>query len=114
MIQWERFSNFNRLVNTMAHVQRVFKKQKPATKTISVEEREGAQASIFRLMQQEQLAEEMKSLKADKEIPKNSNTPVFTIHRPARTYSCPGQKRQKSIELRSQASNTVKLEASCS
>ena len=33
MIQWERFSNFNRLVNTMAYVQRVFNKHKPATKT---------------------------------------------------------------------------------
>ena len=32
MIQWERFSSFNRLVNTMAYVQRVFKKHKPAKK----------------------------------------------------------------------------------
>ena len=30
MIQSERFTNFNRLVNTMAYVQRVFKKHKPA------------------------------------------------------------------------------------
>ena len=50
MIQWQRFSNFNRLVYTMAYVQRVFRKHKPATKTLSVEEREGAQASIFRLL----------------------------------------------------------------
>ena len=64
MIQWERFSSFNRLVNTMAYVQRVFIKHKPATKTLSVEEREGAQASIFRLLQREPFAEEMKSLKA--------------------------------------------------
>ena len=66
MIQWERFSNFNRLVSTMAYVQRVCRKHKPATKTLSVEEREGAQASIFRLLQQEQFAEEMNSLKAEK------------------------------------------------
>ena len=39
MIQWERFSNFNQLVNTMAYVQRVFRNHKPATKTLSVEER---------------------------------------------------------------------------
>ena len=70
MIQWERFNNFNRLVNTMAYVQRVFRKHKPAT--LSVEEREGAQAGIFRLLQQEQFAEEMKSLKTEKEILKNS------------------------------------------
>ena len=78
VIQWERFSNFNRLVNTMAYVQRVFRKHKPATKTLSVEEREGAQASIFRLLQQEQFAEEMKSLKAEKEIPKNSKILQFS------------------------------------
>ena len=72
MIQWERFSNFNRFVTTMAYVQRVFRKHKPATKTLSVEEREGAQASIFRLLQQEQFAEEMKSPKVEKEILKNS------------------------------------------
>ena len=62
----------------MAYVQRVFKKHKPATKTLSVEEREGAQASIFRLLQQEQFAEEMKSLKVEKEIPKNSKILQFS------------------------------------
>ena len=78
MIQWEWFTSFNRLVNTMAYVQRVFRKHKLATKTLSVEEREGAQASIFRLLQQEQFAEEMKSLKAEKEILKNSKILQFS------------------------------------
>ena len=32
MIQWERFSSFNRLVNTMAYVQRVFIKHNPQQK----------------------------------------------------------------------------------
>ena len=77
MMQWERFSIFNRLVNTMAYVQRVFRKHKPSTKTLSVEEREGAQASIFRLLQQEQFAEEMKSLKVEKEIPNNNKILQF-------------------------------------
>ena len=77
MIQWEGFSNFNRLVNTMTYVQRVFRKHTPATKTLSVEEREGAQASIFRLLQHEQFAEEMKSLKVEKEIPNNSKILQF-------------------------------------
>ena len=62
----------------MAYVQRVFKKHKPATKTLSVEEREGTHASIFRLLQQQQFAEEMKSLKAEKEIPKNSKILQFS------------------------------------
>ena len=76
--QWERFSNFIRVVNTMAYVQRAFRKHKPATKTLSVEEREGAQAGIFRLLQQEQFAEEMKSLKAEKGILKNSKILQFS------------------------------------
>ena len=74
----ERFSNFNRLVNTIAYVQRVFRKHKPATKTLRVEERKGAQASIFRLLQQEQFTEEMKTLKAEREIPKNSKILQFS------------------------------------
>ena len=77
MIQWERFSNFNRLVNTMAYVKRVFRKHKPATKTLSVEEKEGSQSGIFRLLQQEQFAEQMKSLKAENEILKNSKILQF-------------------------------------
>ena len=78
IIQWERFNNFNRPVNTNAYVLRVFKKHKPATKTLSVEKREGAQASIFKLLQEEQFAEEMKSLKAEKQIPKNSKILPFS------------------------------------
>ena len=61
----------------MAYVQRVFRKHKPATTTLSVEEREGGQAGIFRLLQQEQFAEEMTSLKAEKEILKNSKILQF-------------------------------------
>ena len=37
---------------------------------IGIEENEDAKATIFRLLQQEQFAEEMKSLEAEKEIPK--------------------------------------------
>ena len=78
----------------MAYVQRVFRKHKPATKTLSVEEIKGAQAGIFRLLQQEQFAEEMKSLMARKGNSKKQQNPqVFTIHGPARTYSCSSQNR---------------------
>ena len=99
----------------MAYVQRVFKKHKQATKTLSVEERKGAQASILRLLQQEQFAEEMKSLKAEKEIPKNSKilqfSPFIDQQGLIRAQGIIGK---KSIELRNQASNTVTLEAPCS
>ena len=72
VIQWELFSNFNRLVNAVAYVRRAISKHKPVTLIVSVEEREKAKATIFKLLQQEQFSEEMKSLMAEKEIPKSS------------------------------------------
>ena len=76
--QWERFTNFNRLVNTMAYVQRALNKHKPATLVVSIEEREKAEATIFKPLQQEQFGEEMKSLEAQKEIPKCSKLLQFS------------------------------------
>ena len=78
VIQWERFSNFNRLVNTVAYVQRALNKHRPATLIVSIEERAKATATIFKLLQQEQFGEEMKSLKAEKEIPKVSKILQFS------------------------------------
>ena len=66
VIQWERFSNFNRLVKTVAYVQRALNKHKPATLVVNIEEREKAKATIFKLLQQEQFGEEMKCLKVEK------------------------------------------------
>ena len=77
VIQWERFSNFNRLVNTVAYVQRALNKHKPATLVVNIEEREKAKA-IFKLLQQEQFGEEMKSLKAEKQVPKVSKILQFS------------------------------------
>ena len=53
-------------------------KHKPVTLIVSVEEREKAKATIFKLLQQEQFSEEMKSLRAEKEIPKSSNILQFS------------------------------------
>ena len=78
VIQWERFSNFNRLVNAMAYVRRAMSKHKPVTLIASVEEREKAKATIFKLLQQEQFREEMKSLRAEKEFPKSSKILQFS------------------------------------
>ena len=78
IVQWGRFRIFNRLVNTMAYVQRALRKMKPATKMIGIEENEDAKATIFRLLQQEQFAEEMKSLKAEKSFPKGSKILRFS------------------------------------
>ena len=78
VIQWERFSNLNRLVNTVAYVQRALNKHKPATLIVSIEEREKAKAIIFKLLQREQFGEEMKSLKTEKENPKVSKIQQFS------------------------------------
>ena len=77
VIQWERFINFNRLVNTVAYVQQALNKYKLATLVISIEEREKSKATIFQLLQQERFGEEMKSLKAEKEFPKGSKIIQF-------------------------------------
>ena len=81
-IQWEQFSNFNRLVNTVAYVQRALNKCKPATLGVSIEEREQAKSTIVKLLQQEQYGEEMKSLIAEKrkkEIPKIRKILQFSL-----------------------------------
>ena len=46
VIQWERFSNSKRLVNTVAYVQRAWNKHKPATLVVSIEEREKAKVRL--------------------------------------------------------------------
>ena len=45
---------------------------------IGIEENDDAKATFFRLLQQEQFAEEMKSLKAEKEIPKGRKILQFS------------------------------------
>ena len=65
-------------MNTLAYVQRALNKHKPATLVVSIEEREKANSIIFKLLQQEQFGEEMKSLKAEKEIAKGSKILQFS------------------------------------
>ena len=45
---------------------------------IGIEEKEDAKATIFRLLQQEQFAEEMKSLKVERKLPKGSKILQFS------------------------------------
>ena len=71
--------NFHRLVYTVAYVQRALNKHKPATLVVSIEEREKAKATIFKLLQQEHFGEEMKSLRAGKKIPKSSKILQFSL-----------------------------------
>ena len=54
----------------MAYEQRALSKTKLATKIIGIQEKETAKTAIFKLLQQEQSAEQMKSLKVEKETPK--------------------------------------------
>ena len=78
VIQWEQFSNFNRLENTVAYAQRTLSKLKPATLLVIIEEREKAKSIMFNLLQRELFGEEMKSLEAGKEIPKGSKILEFS------------------------------------
>ena len=78
VLQWERCINFKRIVSTTAYVRRAFSKYKPATLLFSNDKREKAEAIIFKLVQQEQFGKEMKSLKAEKEIPKSSKILQFS------------------------------------
>ena len=115
VIQWERFSNFNRLVNTVAYVQRALNKHRPATLVVNIEEREKAKATIFKVLQQEQFGEEMKSLKAEKEIPKGSRILQFSPFLDEEgLIRAKRQNRQEPIGLRCEASNIATLETSCS
>ena len=75
MKNWLFSTNYSVILtdlNTVAYVQRALSKYKPAELVVSIEEREKAMAIIFKLLHQEQFGEEMKSLKAEKEIPKGS------------------------------------------
>ena len=47
IVQRERFSNFNRLVNTMAYEQRALSRLKLSTKEIGIGEKEIAKATIY-------------------------------------------------------------------
>ena len=65
-------------MNTVSYVQQALNKHKLATLVVSIEEREKSKATIFKLLQQEQFGEEMKSLKAEKDIPKGSKILQFS------------------------------------
>ena len=96
VIQWARFSNFNRLVNTLAYVQRDLSNYEPRTLLVSVEEKEKGKAIIFSLLQLEQFSEEMKSFKAENEIPNGSKIlplePLLDEERP----NCTKTRKSKS------------------
>ena len=108
VIQWERFCSFIRLVNTVAYVQRALNKHKPATLVVSIEERKKAKATIFKLLQQEQFGEEMKSLKGERKGQQNST--ILSLPRWRRIYSSQRQNRQNSFEPHCKASSFATLE----
>ena len=65
-------------MNTVAYEQRALSKPKPAPLVVSIGERKKAKSIFSKLIQQEQFGEEMKSLKAEKEIPKGSKILQFS------------------------------------
>ena len=65
-------------MNTVPYIQRALNKYKLATLVVSIEETEKAKTIILKLVQQEQFGEEMKSLKAEKVIPKSNKIVQFS------------------------------------
>ena len=65
-------------MNTVVYVERALSKHKPAKVLASIQEREKATAIIFKLLQQEQFDEEMKSLKAKTEFSEGSKILQFS------------------------------------
>ena len=109
-IQSERFSNFNRVVKTVAYVQRALSKYKPATFVVCADEIGKVKTIIFKILQRDQFGEVMNSLKAEKENPK-SNKISLPLWRG--TYSSQRQNRQQLVGLQSKASIFATLETSC-
>ena len=116
VIQWEQFSNFNRLVKTIAYVQRALNKHKPAAVVVSIEESEKAKATIFSLQTttartvwwRDEISETWKG-----NSKRQQNPTILNFPRWGRTYSSQRQIRQKSIWLQCKASNFATLETSC-
>ena len=77
IVKWEKFSPFNQLVNTMAYLQRALKKTKRALKINDIEEAKITMITTSKLLQQKEFAEEIKSLKAEKENQKSTNNSKF-------------------------------------
>ena len=77
IVDWERFSKFSTLTNTVAYLQRVFSRNKPKETTLAAEELDKARNTIFRLIQEEQFPSEMKNLRADKPLSKDSKILEF-------------------------------------
>ena len=67
-VDWNRFSNFNRLVNSIAYVLRFIKRVRSTSILLSVEEREYAKQTIFKLVQQELFPNEYSALTKSQKI----------------------------------------------
>ena len=89
------------MVNIITYVQRALSKTKPLTKIVGIEEKQNAKATIFSLRQQEQFADEMKYLKIEIEVPKNSKIVQFSLFIDQRdlTSSFQRQIRQNQLDF---------------
>ena len=77
-VDWNRFSNFNRLVNSVAYVLRFIKRVRSTSILLSVEEREYAKRTIFKLVQQELFPNEFSALTKSQNISNSSKILQFT------------------------------------
>ena len=80
IFQMEQFSVFNLPVNTMAYVKRALAKRNQQKRKLESRNKKMQKLKSFKFPQQEQFANEIKSLKVEKEIPKisrNSQSSTF-------------------------------------
>ena len=91
------FSIFKLLVNTVTYVQWALRKLKSVTKIIGSKEQEKTKLTIFKILQQEQFAEDMNSLKVEKEISKSSKIWQFTPFINRKRFTLRKAERAKSI-----------------
>ena len=96
----------------MAYVQRALSKTKAPKKVIRIEEMKSAQATIFRLLQQQQFAEEMKSLKIEEEVSKKVSFFIYIFFDKRDLFVRKAEYEKKSIGLQCKASNFNTLQTS--
>ena len=71
-----------------------------------------AKATLFELLQQEQFADEMKSVSSENNFQKRPDIALFTLQWQKGIKTCQRQNRQKWTELHCKTSETVILEIS--
>ena len=113
VIQWERFINFNRLVNTVAYVQRALNKHKTTTLVVNIEKEKKQKEQSSSYYSKNSLVKRWNLWKLKRKCQKAAKIYILPFPRWRRIYSSPRQNRQKSVGLQCKTSKVASLETSC-